>query len=345
MMAITHAVIAAAGTSLMGGTAEPLPLGLAIIGSQLPDLDTTTSTIGQIFFPISNWIEERYPHRTITHSLLATLVLGVTSLGIGHFLLGELKIALALPLGHLLACFSDCFTKQGVQLFWPYPVWAISVSNPRRRLKTGGAAELWVLAGAIAFLSLGIYLATGGGITQQVSQQLGLKDGLMAVYNAKAATNHVYADLKGVWASDRTSADGKYLILDTEGSEFIVTDGQGIYQTNQQIITNKVTTIVDSPASTHIKNITWNDEDPLPKLKQLKIAYPQALILISGNLTIDFPEDIDLPIYVNQIERISLTGNDLKFNYANLDEVTAVLKEQYALGHMTIKIIQPTPEL
>jgi inner membrane protein len=47
-------------------------LGLAVIGSQLPDLDTTTSTIGKIFFPISSWIEDRFPHRSVTHCLLAT---------------------------------------------------------------------------------------------------------------------------------------------------------------------------------------------------------------------------------------------------------------------------------
>ncbi len=66
MMAITHALIATAGTSLILGTAEPLPLGLAILGSQLPDLDTTQSTIGKIFFPLSSWIEDRFPHRSIT---------------------------------------------------------------------------------------------------------------------------------------------------------------------------------------------------------------------------------------------------------------------------------------
>ena len=160
MMAITHAAIgsatalraiASAGTSLILGTADPLLLGLSIIGSQLPDIDTTTSTIGKIFFPISSWIEDRYPHRTITHSLLATASLTVVSFLV-CFLLGDinLKLAIALPLGHLLACFSDTFTQQGVQLFYPEPVWAISVSNPRRRLKTGGAGELWVLGIAIA---------------------------------------------------------------------------------------------------------------------------------------------------------------------------------------------------
>ncbi|MGK7952509.1 MAG: metal-dependent hydrolase [Xenococcaceae cyanobacterium] len=218
MLAITHAAIALAGTSLILGTADPLPLGLAVIGSQLPDLDTTESTIGKIFFPISSWIEDRFPHRSITHSLLATGAIALVSLLGGYFFLGQTFGLIALPLGHLLACFSDTFTKQGVQLFYPEPVWAISVSNPRRRLKTGGAAELWVLGIAIALLCLGIYLANGGGITQKVSQNLGLRDGIVRVYNENASTNKVYASITGYWASDRTSADGKYLIIGNEGN-------------------------------------------------------------------------------------------------------------------------------
>jgi inner membrane protein len=72
MISVTHCTIAAAGTSLVLGTTDPLALGLAVIGSQLPDLDTTTSTIGKICFPISSWIEDRFPHRSVTHCLLAT---------------------------------------------------------------------------------------------------------------------------------------------------------------------------------------------------------------------------------------------------------------------------------
>ena len=77
MMAITHAVIAAETSLILGilGTAALFPLGLAVLGSQIPDLDTTISTIGQIFLPISFWIKEKYPHRSITHSFLATLLL------------------------------------------------------------------------------------------------------------------------------------------------------------------------------------------------------------------------------------------------------------------------------
>ena len=85
-MSLTHALIAAAGVCLILSTADPLVLGLAILGSQLPDLDTSTSLIGQVCFPVSHWIEERFPHRSITHSLLATVAIALISLPIGYFL-------------------------------------------------------------------------------------------------------------------------------------------------------------------------------------------------------------------------------------------------------------------
>jgi inner membrane protein len=344
MMAITHAAIATAGTSLVLGTANPLILGLSVIGSQLPDIDTTTSTIGKICYPISSWIEDRFPHRSITHSLLATASLTVLALAVNHFfLLGDIKVAIALPLGHLIACFSDTFTKQGVQLFYPNPAWAISVSNPRRRLKTGGAGELWVLAIAIALLTLGFHLANNGGVTQKVSQSLGLKDGIVRIYNQNAATNHVYADIKGVWASDRTRADGKYWIVGTEGSEFIVSNGEGVYKTGEQIITTKVSTSVGDDATTEIKNIGFNDEDAIAPLLELRQAYPNSVIFLSGQLGIDFPEEVNISIKPKQYVTASLAGSTLNFRWQSLDEAILLLRDQYAVGTIEVRIVQPQP--
>jgi inner membrane protein len=341
MLAITHCSIAAAGTSLILGTGQPLPLGLAILGSQLPDIDTTTSTIGKIFFPISSWIEDRFPHRSITHSLLATAGIAAVSLGVNHFFLhGSIKAAIALPLGHLLSCFSDTFTKQGVQLFYPYPAWAISVSNPRRRLKTGGAGELWVLGIAIALLCFGIYLTNGGGISQKVSQSLGLKDGVIELYNQNASTHQVYANITGVWASDRTTADGKYLIIGNEGNEFVVSNEKGVYQTGEQIITSKVSTTVGEAAKTEIRSISFDDEEAIAQLEELQSAYPGADIFLSGELTIDFPEDIKIPIEPNQMLTAELVGSSLKLNYCGLERAIALLKEQYAVGSVEVKILR-----
>jgi inner membrane protein len=342
MMSVTHCAIATAGTSLILGTANPLPLGLAIIGSQLPDLDTTTSTVGKIFFPISSWIEDRFPHRSVTHCLLATAAIAIVSISIGYFL-GDIKTAIALPLGHLLSCFSDTFTKQGVQLFYPEPVWAISVSNPRRRLKTGGAGELWVLGIAIALLCFGIYLSNGGGITQKVSQNLGLKDGVVELYNQNASTHQVYANITGYWASDRTSADGKYLIIGNEGNEFIVSDGKGIYKTGEQIITSKVSTVVGEAAKTEIKNLSFDDEEAIAQLSELQQTYPGAEIYLTGELTIDFPEDVKIPVEPDRMVTAEVVGSSIKFSYCGLGRAIAFLKEQYAVGTVEIKVVQSKP--
>jgi inner membrane protein len=339
MMSITHAAIALSGTSLILGTANPLALGLAVIGSQLPDLDTTTSTIGKIFFPISSWIEDRFPHRSVTHCLLATVAIAVGSISIGYFL-GDIKTAIALPLGHLLSCFSDTFTKQGVQLFYPEPVWAISVSNPRRRLKTGGAGELWVLGVAIALLCFGIYLANGGGISQKVSQSLGLKDGVIELYNQNASTHQVYANITGVWASDRTSADGKYLIIGNEGNEFVVSNEKGVYKTGEQIITSKVSTVVGEAAKTEIKSISFDDESAIAQLEELQQTYSGAEIYLNGELTVDFPEDVKIPVEPNQMVTAELVGSSLKLNYCGLGNAIAYLKEQYAVGAIEVRIVR-----
>jgi inner membrane protein len=226
-------------------------------------------------------------------------------------------------------------------LFYPVPAWAVSVSNPRRRLKTGGAGELWVLGGAIALLCFGIYLANGGGISQKVSQSLGLKDGIVQVYNQNAASHHVYAEIKGVWASDRTNADGKYLIIGNEGNEFIVTDGKGVYKTGEQIITSKVTTSVGEAATTEIRNISFNDEEAVAPLEELQQAYPNADIYLTGELAIDFPEDVKIAIEPNQMATAVLSGNRIEFEYCGVSRAIAYLNVQYAVGTVEIKVVQP----
>lgn len=344
MMSLTHATIAAAGTALILGTANPLTLSLAILGSQLPDLDTTTSAIGQICYPISRWIEDRYPHRSITHSFLATLAIAVFSLAVG-WLLGQVWTAIALPLGHLLACFSDTFTKQGVQLFYPYPAWAVSVSNPRRRLKTGGTGELWVLAGAIVALLIGLYLATGGGLTHQLSQGLGLKEGAFRTYNQQAATHHIYAEIKGVWADDRTVADGRYFIVGVEGSDFVITDGKGLYKTGEQLVTNHLSTSIGAAATTQTLTVNFADEPAIDKLQPLLASYPNALIWVSGSIDVDLPEAIQLPVRPDQFQTAALTGKTLTLRFHPLDQAIGLLREEYAIGTLQVKVVHPKPEI
>lgn len=338
-MAITHAAIACAGVSLLLGTAEPLPLVLAVLGSQIPDIDSTTSIVGQIFYPVSSWIEDRFPHRSVTHSFLATAAIASVAVPVG-FALGNAWAAAAVPLGHLLSCFSDCFTRQGVQLFWPDPAWAISVSNPRRRLTTGGPGEYWVLSAAVALLLVGIWLAGSGGVTGKVNEGLGLRDGAIATYNQNAATSEVWADIKGVWADDRSNADGRYLILGAEGKEFTVSDGSGVYRTGAQIIASKLTTAPGEALSRQTQTITLNDEDLGTRLQQLLTETSGSKVYLSGSITIDFPEEVRVVSGSKQMQTLSMTGSAANLAYHPLELAIAQMSDQWATGTITALIFK-----
>lgn len=224
MMSLTHAAIAAGAIGLGLGTVDPLTMGLAIIGSQLPDIDTSTSTIGGIFFPISELIEKYYPHRTITHSLLATAFIAVVSYPLLYFGIIGAKPWLALALGHLVAIFSDTFTKQGVQLFWPMPVWCVFGSNPRRRLTTGGTGEYWVLAGAVALVVLNWQVTTGGGMRPVVSQFVGMTGEIITYVNETASERQTFVSLSGRLKESKEAIAKEFLVIDSAPTYLVLFD-------------------------------------------------------------------------------------------------------------------------
>ena len=336
MMALTHAVISCAGISLILTTNDPIHLALAIAGSQLPDLDTSSSTIGQILFPISNWIENRFPHRSVTHSLIATTVLAILSAPLYFYF--DWKTWLCLPLAHLISCFSDVFTKQGVQLFWPHPAWCISVSNPNRRLQTGGTGEYWVLAIAAAVLAIALNLSNSGGPTAFVGNTLGLRVNAVDKYQQNSASNHVWAEISGTFATDSSRADGKYFLVAADGNEFIVSSQKGqIYKTGENIISDRLTVEVGKPASSSVQSLEFDEEE------FSIVPIPNAAVFISGEVLVDDPELVKIGTDSKQFTVAKLTGDSLTFTYCPLEKAIALLKDQIISGSIEAKIFSPKP--
>jgi inner membrane protein len=336
MMALTHAVISCAGISLILTTNDPIHLALAIAGSQLPDLDTSTSTIGQILFPISNWIENRYPHRSVTHSLIATIAIALLSAPLYFYF--DWKTWFCLPLGHLISCFSDVFTKQGVQLFWPHPAWCISVSNPNRRINTGGTGEYWVLAVAAAVLAIALNLSSSGGPTAFVGNTLGLRVNAVDKYQQNSASNHVWAEISGTFATDSSRADGKYFLVAADGNEFIVSSQKGqIYKTGENIISDRLIVEVGKPASSSVQSLEFDEEE------FSIVPIPNAAVFISGEVLVDDPELVKIGTDSKQFTVAKLTGDSLTFTYCPLEKVIALLKDQIVSGSIEAKIFSPKP--
>jgi inner membrane protein len=129
------------------------------------------------------------------------------------------------------------------------------------------------------------------------------------------------------------------LIIGNEGNEFVVTDGKGVYQTGEQIITSKVSTEVGEAAKTEIKSISFDDEEAIAQ-EELQQTYPGADIYINGELTVDFPEDVKIPVEPNQMATAELVGSSLKLNYCELERAIALLREQYAVGNVEVRILR-----
>lgn len=332
MMAITHAVISTSLTTLILGKVDTLTIGLSILGSQLPDLDSSKSIIGQIFFPISGYIENNFPHRSITHSLLATGFISAIALSLGYYFFNDIWYLIALPIGHLISCFSDTFTKQGVQLFYPNPAWAISVSNPHKRLRTGSTSEYYVLVvfSILLFTSFSI-INTSSGLNNAVGLKLGLRSEIINIYNQDAGEYSFNADIKGYFTNDRTPINKTFQVITAVGEEFLVTDKINVYKTGENIIVEKIELNKGNPRTIKIENLKLDDENVSKKLS----GYPNDIYLV-GTLKIDYPEDIQLPVFVNEYEYIKISNETITLDYCPIVSAQEILDNQFGIGEITL---------
>ena len=104
-------------------------------------------------------------------------------------------------------------------------------------------------------------------------------------------------------------------------------------------------------ARTTVQTLTFDDEDAVGSWQQLREAYPDAGIYLSGTVTVDYPEDIRLVNHADMYQIVTLSGTSVKLDYCEIERAgptalltqDAVLREQYVIGSLTAKIIQPLP--
>ena len=121
MMTVTHLLFGGLATGLILQTPQPEILLLGAIASLLPDIDISTSPIGRLLFPISRILERKLSHRGATHSVVASSVIAIASYSTALFFKLDLNYVHALNIGYFAGWFLDCFTKSGVQMFYPLP--------------------------------------------------------------------------------------------------------------------------------------------------------------------------------------------------------------------------------
>lgn len=128
--------------------------------SLLPDIDHPDSLIGRIFGPLSQYIQRRWGHRTVTHSIFAIFTIIIILLPLSllyYFQLGKFPSYFpALSLAFTSHIFIDLFNRSGVRLFAPFSNKEyISFRTPELRILVNSWQE-YVLLFVIVFLAFSV---------------------------------------------------------------------------------------------------------------------------------------------------------------------------------------------
>ncbi len=319
MMSVTHIAIATAATALGLGTSDPWCLVAAAIGSQLPDLDSTQSIMGRVVYPLACWLENRFPHRGPTHSFLSTAATAIVFLPVFYY--WGWQYWAAIIIGQFTGWFADCFTKSGVQAFWPQDVWLVIPGNPKARLNTHSPAEYWILAISIVLTISSVNIASAGGLSEQFAALLFQNSEVAAdAFNKYGSTQRLYAKVEGSNAATGAAINDRFEVLDTIGSAIIGEMDGKLYKIGDSsdadirpqrvkvergeplVITSETSSPEEQPVDEWLKSIPRN-------------AY------LSGTLLIDDAEEIRLTQPPDQYSPVQVGASGVILFYAKADDL------------------------
>lgn len=304
--------------SLTIGTADPLILGVAAGATQLPDVDTTRSFAGKLLFPAARFIENRFPHRTLTHSFFATGLVTLFALPLRFFVSAALWQAAII--GYFCGWFADVFTKQGVAAFYPFTSARLVVpDNPRLRLSTGSRAE-YVLTFALAALFIAsLQMNTAGGLMRVFSGLLGQTSSAVELFNKEGSRKEIIAHIEGEMRNTDISAD--FFVEGVEGDAvLIVRDAAGILYTagdfnscsNCNIAIHRVNAKTARDISTNVREIRLDGQDVAETLRSRQMTAANSRVTFSGEIVLQDAENLKLETSLQRFNTLSASGNETK---------------------------------
>ena len=347
MLGISHLLISGTATSLLLGTASPTIIATGAIAGLLPDIDISTSPAGRVLPWVSSFFESKMPHRSCTHSLVASAVVAAIGYGVALFNPSFLNLVHALSIGYFFGWFADVFTRGGVEMFWPSPVRCVCPGNRNLRLRTGSNAEYFVLIILVAIALAVFNINNSGGLFTQFNRLIASPSGVQHIFNESGSTHLIKANIKGVRTGDRSKVNGQYLIIQVQGTGFLVQSDDGrIYKAStepdSQIFLEEITADVGKPAITNIEALTLEDEPIGSAIAQFNRT--GAIVFISGQLSVDGLETSGLPRDPYQFPTIKATDSSVTLEAAPLSIVKSSLGEEFATGQLQIRVINSSSQ-
>ena len=257
----TH-VAAAPAFYLLGSFVLSQPVawpavGMAVVGSVLPEVDKPDSLVGRAF-PASRWIHDRFGHRGITHSLLGLAIAAALSSPLAFF---AFPYWLAFLFGYFSHLFLDMATLEGIPLFWPKMARCVFPGRDDLRLDQGNPrSEKKEFALALFFVALSLVLVPLAPLGPQraIQRVLGTMEESFGEYRSLAGSYEVFLVGRLQEALTGQSREGKwpivaltergYLVLD-EGKIRLVGPGGSLVPLRVALRKGQPITVVTTTAS------------------------------------------------------------------------------------------------
>lgn len=247
MQAATHlagAALTAAVARGFGFEIGPPEVLMLVVGSLLPDIDTTTSGAGKFLKPLSGWIESRFGHRTVTHSLVFTVLVAALCLPFG------VPVALALLYGVLSHLLLDALNVNGVPLLWPARLMFWFWPSRAMRIRYGSSAESG-LALICVVLALVLWPIGGDGFNSAFRRVVASPETAVADYLDMRDGRDVWAQVSGFNRETQEPIDGKYRIVEAIGRTGVLVEDEAgnAYQVSQfgQVVASRIRAYAGAP--------------------------------------------------------------------------------------------------
>ncbi|WP_326490780.1 metal-dependent hydrolase [Thermus caliditerrae] len=225
MTAGTHLAGAALTAAFLRGFGVEVGLleGLALAwGSVMPDVDTTTSGPGKFLRPLSSFLERRFGHRTLTHSLPFTLLLALLLYPLWRASPSAYWAFLAGYLSHLLL---DTLNVNGVPLLWPWRVqfWFFAAREWRIRYASPQEATL---ALALALAAFALWPVSGQGFASAFRHLVGTPEVAVLDYLDWRDRREVWAEVRGFNRETQEPVEGRFLVVEALGREGVLVEDE-----------------------------------------------------------------------------------------------------------------------
>lgn len=327
--ALTAAVLRGFGVEI--GPPEVLAL---VVGSLLPDVDTTTSGTGRFVKPVSRRIETTFGHRTVTHSLLFTVLFSALLLPFG------VPVAAAMLWGILSHLLLDSLNVNGVPLLWPSRLMFWFWPSRSMRIKYGSTGESTV-ALVCAVVALVLWPLGSDGFNTSFRRLVASPETAVADYIDMRQERDVWAQVEGFNAETQEPMKGRYRIIEAIGRNGVLVedDAGNAYQVaqNGQVVAYRIRAYGGDPR-------VWRDYrldvgsrllgDVLSALpKGAAGVYLTGVLELSG--TVNLP-----PAEVGTFPRVALrpgTENVLELHAARPGDVDGLKNAYIRAGSVVVR--------